>query len=109
MVKVSVGQCTDGIIQVSEKTRTINPRQMEIFVFEISASVNMELDHNCTGNQLLRWCPKQLNIVISVTVFLADQDANVLDMKMVSFTTIEGCIYCPAGQCDCDVGFPSFY
>ena len=24
-------------------------------------------------------------------------------MKVVSFSTMEGCVYCPAGQCDCDV------
>ncbi len=37
------------------------------------------------------------------TVMLSDQDDNVLDMKTVSFKTFEGCVYCPAGQCDCNV------
>lgn len=34
---------------------------------------------------------------------LTDSDGTVLDMKVVSFSTMEGCVYCPAGQCDCDV------
>ena len=34
---------------------------------------------------------------------LTNADGSVVDMKVVSFSTIEGCVYCPAGQCDCDV------
>ena len=45
------------------------------------------------------------DLLIFAAVMLSDQDANVLDMKTVSFKTIEGCIYCPAGQCDCDVSY----
>ncbi len=50
-MQVTVGECTDGIIQVSEKIKTINPRHMETFTFEISASINAEFEHNCTGIQ----------------------------------------------------------
>jgi len=46
---VSIGQCTEGIIQVSEKKKSLNPRQQDTFMFEISASLNIDFQHNCTS------------------------------------------------------------
>lgn len=34
---------------------------------------------------------------------LFDKDGNALDSKLVSFKTMEGCIYCPDGVCECEV------
>lgn len=34
---------------------------------------------------------------------LFNNDGNVLDSKLVSFKTMEGCIYCPDGVCECEV------
>ena len=36
-------------------------------------------------------------------VELLDADGKLLDYKPVYFKTLAGCIYCPAGQCTCDV------
>ena len=36
-------------------------------------------------------------------VMLFDNDGNVLDSKLISFKTMEGCIYCPDGVCECQV------
>ena len=49
--QLSIGQCSEGIIQVSEKSKTIDPRQQKTFVFEISASLNIDFDHNCSSKQ----------------------------------------------------------
>ena len=114
--QVSIGQCTEGIIQVSEKTKTLNPRQQDTFVFEISASLNMDFQHNCTSEYIVathnykcyfsccRSEPSTVHICTSwFAAVLTNSDGTVLDMKIVSFSTMEGCVYCPAGQCDCDV------
>ena len=53
LCQVSIGQCTEGIVQVSEKTKTLNPRQQDTFVFEISASLNMDFQHNCTSEYVV--------------------------------------------------------
>ena len=45
--KVDVGQCTDGIIRVSERTITINPGQQATFMFQMSTSLNQNLNHTC--------------------------------------------------------------
>lgn len=34
---------------------------------------------------------------------LTDDDDNVLDSKTVQFNSTEGCVYCPDGQCTCEV------
>ena len=36
-------------------------------------------------------------------VEMRDKDSMLLDAKKVDFKTEEGCIYCPAGQCNCAV------
>jgi hypothetical protein len=36
-------------------------------------------------------------------VMLFDNDGDVLDSKLISFKTMEGCIYCPDGVCECQV------
>lgn len=38
---------------------------------------------------------------------LFDNDGNVLDSKLISFKTMEGCIYCPDGVCECQVNLTS--
>ena len=40
---------------------------------------------------------------------LSDQDANVLDTRVVNFKTFENCIYCSDGQCGCDVSYNRDY
>ena len=65
--QVSIGQCTEGIIQVSEKTKTLNPRQQDTFMFEISASLNMDFQHNCTSEYVV------VTYVTSVAVALTPQ------------------------------------
>lgn len=37
-------------------------------------------------------------------VVLTSGEGRVLDMKTINFDTSQGCVYCPAGSCDCDVG-----
>lgn len=36
-------------------------------------------------------------------VVLSDNDANVQDTRVVVFNTVSGCVYCPAGECTCEV------
>ncbi len=36
-------------------------------------------------------------------VLLNSGDGRLLDMKIINFDTTSGCVYCPAGQCDCFV------
>ena len=43
------------------------------------------------------------NIKLLSVVELTDREGRLLDMKRVTFKTEAGCIYCPAGQCTCDV------
>ena len=45
--QVEVGQCTDGIVRVSERTMSINPGQQATFAFEISTSLNQNMNHTC--------------------------------------------------------------
>ena len=42
-------------------------------------------------------------IIIIILVELTDRDGSLLDVRDIKFRTDEGCIYCPAGVCSCDV------
>ena len=42
-------------------------------------------------------------IIIILLVELTDKDGSLLDVRDIKFRTDEGCIYCPAGVCSCDV------
>uniref|UniRef100_A0A1X7UMY0 Generative cell specific-1/HAP2 domain-containing protein n=1 Tax=Amphimedon queenslandica TaxID=400682 RepID=A0A1X7UMY0_AMPQE len=80
---VSINQCTDGIIRVSERIKTVDPRQQVTFEFELSSSLNVAFNHSCI-------------------IELTDKDGSLLDVRDIKFRTDEGCIYCPAGVCSCD-------
>ena len=47
--QVSVDDCTEGIVRVAEQTKTLDPRQQEKFEWQISAGMNSDFNHNCTG------------------------------------------------------------
>ena len=112
--QVSIDDCTEGIVRVAEQTKTLNPRQQEKFEWQISAGMNSDFNHNCTGivcvytvqtpMQIIR--PQELNFLnmpYNHTVVLYDRDGTILDTKPVHFKTLENCIYCSDGQCNCSV------
>ena len=49
ILQISIDQCTDGIIRVSDRSKTIDPRQQMTFEFQISASMNKAFNHSCNG------------------------------------------------------------
>lgn len=49
LLQVSIDKCTDGIIRVSDRSKTIDPRQQVTFDFQISASMNKAFNHSCNG------------------------------------------------------------
>ena len=49
--QVSVDECTEGIVRVAQQTQSLDPRQQGTFEWEISAGINTDLDHNCTGKK----------------------------------------------------------
>ena len=46
-MQVSVEDCSEGIIRVSDKHLTIDPYQQGDFVFKLSTSFNEEMNHTC--------------------------------------------------------------
>lgn len=107
-LQVSIQACTEGIIPVSQKTKTLDPRQQDVYVFEVSSSLNIDFEHNCTGKLFLHVYIHSLFKLMKNThpvtiVMLFDNDGNILDSKTVAFKTMEGCIYCPDGVCECEV------
>ena len=104
-MQVSIQACTEGIIPLSQKTKTLDPRQQGIYNFEVSSSLNIDYEHNCTGNyNVMSGLVREL-MVSNILVLLYDNDGNVLDTKVVSFKTMGGCIYCPDGACECEVSY----
>ena len=113
-LQVSVDECTEGIVRVAQQTRGLDPRQQGTFEWEISAGINTDLDHNCTGKDALKlllysvlnntWVIPELSTWIpSIIVVLYDQDGGILDTKPIHFKTLDNCIYCSDGQCNCSV------
>ena len=51
--QVGVDECSEGIVRVAQQTKSLDPRQQALFEWEISAGLNTDLDHNCTGNTLI--------------------------------------------------------
>lgn len=49
LLQVSIDKCSDGIIRVSDRSKTIDPRQQMTFDFQISASMNKAFNHSCNG------------------------------------------------------------
>lgn len=52
LTQVAIDSCTEGIIRVSQRAKTINPMQQVEFEFQISSSLNLDLNHTCTGTSL---------------------------------------------------------
>lgn len=46
---MSVEECTEGIVRVAEQTQSLDPRQQASFEWEMSAGLNADISHNCTG------------------------------------------------------------
>ncbi|XP_065882454.1 hapless 2-like [Dysidea avara] len=78
--EVVIESCTDGIIRVSTKQKTIDPREQAEFFFQISASLNIDANHTCYIN-------------------LLDTEGVSLDRTPIQFSTFRTC-YC-LGQCEC--------
>ena len=56
-LQVSIDECTEGIVRVAQQTRGLDPRQQGTFEWEMSAGINTDLDHNCTGKDALKLLP----------------------------------------------------
>ena len=52
-LQVSVDECSEGIIRVAQQTLSLDPRQQGTLEWEMSAGINTDLDHNCTGKEAL--------------------------------------------------------
>lgn len=101
---MSIRSCTDGIIQVSEKGVTLLPREQKELIFEISSRYNVDLNHSCTGIFFCHFYYQNCVLYSFLTiVVLSDSDANIQDTRVVVFNTLSGCVYCPAGECTCEV------
>ena len=109
-MQVSVDECTQGIVRVAQQTHSLDPRQQGTFEWEMSAGINTQLNHNCTGKTKTIIIIKKIIVYSNAWIFspyilvvLLDQDGGILDAKPIHFKTLDNCIYCSDGQCNCTV------
>ena len=89
---------------MAQQTQSLDPRQQSVFEWMISAGLNTDLDHNCSGNihQYL-YVYTIPTACVHTTVVLYDSNGAILDAKPVHFKALDTCIYCSDGQCNCTV------
>ena len=46
---ISIEDCSDGIIRVSDRHRSIDPNQHGEYIFQLSTSLNENMNHTCHG------------------------------------------------------------
>ena len=98
--------CSEGIVRVAQQTKSLDPRQQGLFEWEISAGLNTDLDHNCTGERdRILYTVYMYNKVIIPIVVLSDSNGAILDTKPIHFKALDTCIYCSDGQCNCTVSY----
>ena len=51
--QVSIDDCSSGIIRVSDRSQTIDPLLYGEFIFEVSTSINEDMNHTCSGEHTL--------------------------------------------------------
>ena len=71
-------------------------------------TANLQMKYGMITRDLVYTTYKPINVlflfffVSFFVVVLSDNDANVLDTRLVSFNTLAGCVYCPSGACTCE-------
>lgn len=48
-LQVGVNECTSGVVRVGQQTKSLDPREQIKIQWEMSAGLNKDKNHNCTG------------------------------------------------------------